>query len=264
MKILRKVLPTNWCIQMGNKEEYFIVGKRVVFEAFKANYPIKQLIIQKKERYNDIVHDVISSAKKKKIEVLLRDEQWFERRFRSLNAQGIVAIGEPFNYSTTEDLTFSNNSIFLILDRIQDPQNFGAIIRSAECAGVSGIIIQEKESAEVTESVISISSGAIFHMKIIKVKSLASAINYLKQKGAWIVGTKPDAKTLYSALDYTNYPFAIVLGNEGEGIRHGILEKCDFIVSIPMYGNVNSLNVSVAASIILFKILESKRKNGEI
>lgn len=248
---------------MGNKEEYFIVGKRVVFEAFKANYPIKQLIIQKKERYNDIVHDVISSAKKKKIEVLLRDEQWFERRFRSLNAQGIVAIGEPFNYSTIEDLTFSNNSIFLILDRIQDPQNFGAIIRSAECAGVSGIIIQEKESVDVTESVMSISSGAVFHMKIVKIKSLTYGINYLKEKGVWIIGMKPDAEVLYTDIDYRNHPFAIVLGNEGEGIRHGIIEKCDFMVSIPMNGRVNSLNVSVAAGIIIFKVFEVKKINGE-
>jgi 23S rRNA (guanosine2251-2'-O)-methyltransferase len=249
---------------MGNKEDYFIVGKRVVFEAFKANYPIRQLIVQKRERYDELIHRIISIARDKKIEVLLRDEQWFDRRFRSLNAQGIVAVGRPFNYSNIEDLSFNKSAIFLILDRIQDPQNFGAIIRSAECAGVSGIIIQEKESPEVTESVISISSGAIFHMKIVKIKSLPNAITYLKQNGVWIVGTKPGAKTLYYDLDYRNHSFAVVLGNEGEGIRPGILDKCDFIVSIPMFGEVNSLNVSVAAGIMLFKILETKRNNGKI
>jgi 23S rRNA (guanosine2251-2'-O)-methyltransferase len=249
---------------MTNKEEYFIVGKRAVFEALRVQYPLKLIVVHKKEKYDNVVHDIISLAKKMKIEILLRDEQWFERRFKSLNPQGIVAVGAPFEYLSLESLEFTSNSIFLILDRIQDPQNFGAIIRSAECAGVSGIIIQEKESVNVTESVISISSGAVFHMKIVKIKNLTYGINYLKEKGVWIVGMKPDALTSYTDIDYRNRSFAIVLGNEGEGIRHGIIEKCDFIVSIPMYGKVNSLNVSVTAGIILFKVLEVKKNNGEI
>ena len=249
---------------MGNKEEYFIVGKRAVFESLRVSYPLRLLIVQKREKYDSVIHDILSLAKKKKVEILLRDERWFERRFRLLNSQGIVAVGAPFGYSPLESLEFTDNSIFLILDRIQDPQNFGAIIRSAECAGVSGIIIQEKESVDVTESVMSISSGAVFHMKIVKIKNLTYGINYLKEKGVWIVGMKPDALISYTDIDYRNHSFAIVLGNEGEGIRHGIIEKCDFIVSIPMNGRVNSLNVSVTAGIILFKVLEVKKSNGEI
>lgn len=263
MRIKKLEPPTGWYIPMANKEEYFIVGKRAVFEALKADYPIRMLVVQKRVRYESVVNEIINKARRMKIDIQLRDEKWFERRFRLLNSQGIVAVGLPFPYSTVEDFEYSKSSVFLLLDRVQDPQNLGAIIRSAECAGVSGIIIQEKESAEVTESVISISSGAIFHMKIAKVKNLTHAIDYLKGRGVWIVGAKPDVKLSYSDVDYTNHSFGIILGNEGEGIRQGIIQKCDYTVSIPMHGSVNSLNVSVAAGIILFKILEVKIKNGE-
>lgn len=192
-----------------------------------------------------------------------RDEKWFERRFKTLNPQGVVAVGLPYSYSSLEELKIKNNSILLILDRIQDPQNFGAIIRTAECVGVQGIIIPEHESVEVNETVISISSGAVFHVKIIKVPNLNNALKYLKKRGVWIIATQPNATTYYYDIDYRKHPFAVIIGNEGEGIRHGILKESDFVVSIPMRGRVNSLNASVSTGIILFRIAETKKLNGE-
>ncbi len=245
------------------KSEYFIIGKRAVLEALRAHHQIRLVIIMENVKKDDIVDNINSLAKKQDIGTLYRDDQWFARRFTTLNPQGVVAVGEPYSYLSLEDLKIKSNSIFLILDRIQDPQNFGAIIRSAECSGVSGIIIQEKESVDVTESVMSISSGAVFHTKIVKVNNLANSIRYLKEKGVWVVGTSADSKQLYYDLDYRNHSFAVVLGNEGEGIRQGIFKECDYIVSIPMRGRVNSLNVAATAGIILFKIFEVKKINGE-
>lgn len=248
---------------MSKKEEYFIVGKRAVFESLRANYPVKRIILQEKGRYDETISNILALARRKGIEILVRNELWFDRRFKTLNPQGVVGIGEPFQYSSLDELEVESNSIFLILDRIQDPQNLGAIIRTAECGGVSGVIIQERESAEVTESVISISSGAVFHVKVVRVKNLANAVRYLKEHGVWVIGTSNDSEKVYSSLDYKRHPFAVILGNEGEGIRQGLLKECDYIVSIPMRGLVNSLNVSVAAGIVLFKMLEEKGANGE-
>jgi 23S rRNA (guanosine2251-2'-O)-methyltransferase len=245
------------------KIEYFIIGKRAVLEALRVHHPTRLVIVDASVKRDNVIDNILSLAKKSDVGVLYRDEQWFARRFTTLNPQGVVSVGEPYSYSDIEDLKTQSNSIFLILDRIQDPQNLGAIIRTAECGGVSGIIIQDKESVDVTESVISISSGAVFHTKIAKVKNLANAVRYLKEHDVWIVGTSVEAETPYYGVDYNKHPFAVILGNEGEGIRQGLLKECDYVVSIPMRGRINSLNVSVAAGIVLFKILETKRVNGD-
>lgn len=245
------------------KTEYFIIGKRTVLESLRGHHALRLVILESNIKKDSTIDNILALARKADIGVLYRDEQWFSRRFTTLNSQGVVAVGEPYVYSEIESLKIKKNSIFLILDRIQDPQNLGAIIRTAECSGVSGIIIQDKESVDVTESVISISSGAVFHVKIVKVKNLANAVRYLKERRVWIIGTAIGIGERYSAVDYRNHPFAAILGNEGEGVRQGLLKECDYVVSIPMLGRVNSLNVSVAAGIILFKIVEEKLMNGE-
>lgn len=245
------------------KTEYFIIGKRTVLESLRSHHPLRLVILESNIKKDSTIENILSLARKADIGILYRDEQWFSRRFTTMNSQGVVAVGEPYVYSDIESLRIKRNSIFLILDRVQDPQNFGAMVRTAECSGVSGIIIQEKESVDVTESVISISSGAVFHVKIVKVKNLANVVRHFKENGVWIVGTAIDAESRYNAVDYRNHPFAVIFGNEGEGIRQGLLRECDYVVSIPMRGRVNSLNVSVAAGIVLFKIVEEKLLNGE-
>ncbi len=247
----------------NSKSEYFIIGKRSVLEALKAHYHIRLVIFEKGVTRDESIVSIYNHSKKQEIQVLERDSKWFQRRFRVLNPQGVVAVGAPYKYYNLEDLKIRSNSVFLILDRIQDPQNFGAIIRSAECSGVEGIIVPDRESVDVTEAVISISSGAIFHVKIAKAPSLTTAVYYLKRKGVWIVSTDPEAKTPYYEIDYRKVPFAVIIGNEGEGIRKGLIKDSDYAVSIPMNGRVNSLNASVAAGILLFKIMEVKRINGE-
>lgn len=247
------------------EKDQFIVGKRAVLEALRVQYPVKVLVVErsKAENRDEIMRNIYRLAKRQDIKILERDESWFRRRFHVLNPQGVVGVGEPYKFAEIEDIKIYKNSIILLLDRIQDPQNFGAIIRTAECVGISSIIIPEYEAADITDTVISVSSGAIFHVKIAKVANLVRAIDYLKKYNVWIVGADPSAKTIYYEMDYKNVPFAIIMGNEGEGIREGIRKKCDYLVSIPMRGKVSSLNVSVATGIVLFRLMEEKAKNSE-
>jgi len=246
------------------KNEYFIIGRNPVLEALRAHYPIRLIVIEDGvDLKENTMKSILAHARKNEIQVLTREKSWFDRRFKIMNHQGVVGVGAPYEYKDFADLKVKRNSIILLLDRIQDPQNFGAIIRAAECAGVKDIVIQERESCEVTETVMSISSGAVFHVNIYKVKNLTQAISELKDMGVWIIGTDVNAEVNYFDVDYKNHPFAFVMGNEGEGVRKGILKECDYVVKIPMRGRVNSLNVSVATGIVLFKALEEKLKNGE-
>jgi 23S rRNA (guanosine2251-2'-O)-methyltransferase len=247
----------------NNKKELFIVGKRPVLEALRAQYPVRVVVFDRAKDHDAVMKNIFRLAKKQNVQILYRDESWFRRRFHQLNPQGVVGVGDVYSYVDLEDLKIKKNSIILILDRIQDPQNLGAIIRSAECAGVSGIIIPDRNAAEVNETVMSISSGAVFHMKVVRVPNLSRAVEYLKRKNVWIVGTVPNADKPYYEIDYKNVPFAVIIGNEGEGIREGLIKKCDYVVNIPMRGRVNSLNASVAAGIMVFRILEEKQKNNE-
>lgn len=246
------------------KSEYFIIGRNVVLEALRAHYPIKLLVVSENVTLKDsVMESILSLARRNNIQVLFREKNWFDRRFKVLNHQGVVAVGAKFVYRDIDELKVKKNSIILILDRIQDPQNFGAIIRTAECAGVRDIIIQDKEACDVTETVMSVSSGAVFHENIYKVNNVLQAIRMLKEKGVWVVATDIEAEENYFDIDYKTHPFAFVMGNEGEGVRKGILKECDYVVKIPMKGRVNSLNVSVATGIVLFRALEEKLKNGE-
>ncbi len=241
----------------------FIVGKRPVLEALRASYPVRVVVFDKGKSHDAVMKNIFRLAKKQNVQILYRDEGWFRRRFHQLNPQGVVGVGDVFTYADLEDLKIKKNSVILVLDRIQDPQNLGAIIRSAECAGVSGVIIPDRNAASVNETVISISSGAVFHTKIVRLTNLSQAVDYLKRKNVWIVGTVPNGETPYFKIDYKNVPFAVIIGNEGEGIREGLIKKCDYVVTLPMRGHVNSLNASVACGIMLFRIIEDKLKNGE-
>jgi len=180
------------------KKEQFIVGKRAVLEALRVQYPVRVLVVErsKAENRDEIMRNIYRLAKRQEIKILERDESWFRRRFHVLNPQGVVGVGDPYKFAEIEDIKIYKNSIILLLDRIQDPQNFGAII------SISSIIIPEYEAADITDTVISISSGAIFHIKIAKVTNLVHAIDYLKKHNVWIVGTDPSAKTIYYEMDY--------------------------------------------------------------
>lgn len=231
----------------------YIGGKNVAREYLQNNQPINKIIIS--EDLND--QTVISLIEKKKIPT----EIWKKKQLDQLvkdHHQGIILDIPDFKYCTLKELLQQNEfPFFVILDHLEDPHNFGAIIRTAEAAGVNGIIIPKDRSVQVTGTVFKTSAGAISNMPICQVANLTDAIQKLKKAGVWIVGTDM-GKQSYTEVDY-NMPIALVVGNEGKGMSHLIEQNCDFVVSLPMIGKVNSLNASVATGIMIYKILENRK-----
>ncbi len=180
-----------------------------------------------------------------------------------VNTQGVVAYLKSFDYADLEDIVKNWESrkevpLVVALDHIEDPQNLGSIIRSSCAGGVHGIVIPARRSAEVTETVIKVSSGTVFKIPVVRVKNLKHALSFFRKKGLWILGLTQKAETLIYNLDL-RLPLLVIAGNEAKGIRRTILEKCDFLARIPMREDVESLNVGVATAITIFEILRQRK-----
>jgi 23S rRNA (guanosine2251-2'-O)-methyltransferase len=179
------------------------------------------------------------------------------------NHQGVVAFAAAADYVETEDILDSDRDsvpLIVILDGIEDPRNLGAVLRTVECAGADGVIIPERRAVGLTDTVAKSSAGAVEHVKVAKTTNLNRLIEDLKARNIWVVGTSGDAKTNYDEWDWRQ-PSAIVLGAEGSGLHRLVAENCDVLVKIPMYGKIGSLNVSVAAGIILFEARRQRARN---
>ncbi len=230
----------------------YIYGKNVVTEYLKNNKKVKKAYIYKnfKDEY------ILSVIQKRKIETKFTEKIELDRLANTTH-QGIILNVPDFEYSHLKKLIEKENSLLVILDHLEDPHNFGAIIRTCEAAGVDGIIIPKDRSVDVNSTVIKVSTGTIDHMKIAQVINLVQTIRELKQKGFWIVGTDMEG-TDYDQIDYRGKT-AIVIGNEGAGMSRLVQESCDFIAKIPMQGTVNSLNASVATGIIVFEAVKIRK-----
>ena len=185
-----------------------------------------------------------------------------EKIANNKNYQGVIAFVPPFSYCEIEDILEcakekNEDPFVLILDGIEDPHNLGAIIRTAETAGVNGIIIPKRRSASVNSTVSKVSSGAVEYMKIARVTNITDAIDKLKKEGLWICGTDINTDKYYYNQDLTG-PIGIVIGNEGKGISDKVKKNCDFLVKIPMRGKVTSLNASVSTGIIIYEALKQR------
>ena len=237
-----------------------IFGRKPVLEALKSKADIDQIYIQYGLQ-GSIVDHIKQLAKKNNVKLSQISPQKFNQLTEDKNTQGIIAVKNEFNYSQIDEILIdaekSEFPLLLLLDSIQDPHNLGAIIRTAECAGVNGIIITTKNSASVNNTVEKTSAGATSHIKITQANNLVNTIEILKQSGYWIVGSKLGNSQNYTSIDYKQ-PIAIVVGNEEKGIRHLVAEKCDFLAEIPMKGKIQSLNVSVATGVLLFEVLRSR------
>ena len=190
-----------------------------------------------------------------------------EKIANNKNYQGVIAFVPPFSYCEIEDILEyakekNEEPFVLILDGIEDPHNLGAIIRTAETAGMHGIIIPKRRSASVNSTVSKVSSGAVEYMKIARVTNITDAIDKLKKEGLWICGTDINTDKYYYNQDLTG-PIGIVIGNEGKGISEKVKKNCDFLIKIPMRGRVTSLNASVSTGIIIYEVLKQriKKKN---
>ena len=238
-----------------------IEGRNSVIELLESDRDINKILIAKGERHGSI-NKIISIAKQRKIVIAEVERQKLNAISKTDNHQGVIAIVPPFNYSSVDDILNEakqkkEDLFILILDGIEDPHNLGSIIRTAETAGVHGIIIPKRRAASVNATVSKVSSGAVEHVKIARVNNLNETIKYLKEQGLWICGTDGEAKTYYYNQDLKG-PIAIVIGSEGFGMSKLVKENCDFLVKIPMKGKITSLNASVSAGIVTYEVVKQR------
>ncbi|HHW69113.1 MAG TPA: 23S rRNA (guanosine(2251)-2'-O)-methyltransferase RlmB [Tenericutes bacterium] len=229
----------------------YIYGKNVAIEAIGNNKNIKKAYVYK--NFKD--QNILEKLNKKNI-FIKRMEKFELDKIINGNHQGIILSVDDYKYSDIEDITKSENSLIVMLDHLEDPHNFGAIIRTCEAAGVDGIIIPKDRSVDVNSTVVKVSTGALDYVKITQVTNLKNTIEYLKKKGFWIVGTDMNG-TDYDKIDYKG-KICIIIGNEGNGMSRLVKESCDFIASIPMKGKTNSLNASVATGIIIYEAIKNR------
>lgn len=238
-----------------------VVGRNSVRELLKSQRAIDKIYVRKGDREGSITV-LVAEAIAKNIPVIEVDTQKIDYLAQGSNHQGIVAIAAMKEYSTIDDMLNLANErnekpLIVICDGVEDPHNLGAIIRCAECAGAHGIVIPKRRSVGITPTVYKSSAGAIEHMLIAKVSNINSTLEQLKERGLWIFASEAGG-TPYYETDF-NCGCAIILGSEGNGISRMVKENSDYIVSIPMYGRVNSLNVSTAASVILCHVARVQR-----
>ena len=240
-----------------------IEGRNSVIELLESDRDVNKLYIAKGEKHGSI-NKIISMAKQKRIVIVEVEKQKLNSMSQTENHQGVIALVPPFNYVELEDIleyakSKNEDPFLLILDGIEDPHNLGSIIRTAETAGVHGIIIPKRRAVGVNATVSKSSAGAVEHMKITRVNNINEAIRYLKEEGIWIVGTDGDANTLYYDQDLKG-AIAIVIGSEGFGMSKLVKENCDFLVKIPMSGKITSLNASVSAGIVIYETVKQRIK----
>ena len=233
----------------------YIYGKNVAREKLNTNENIIKAYVSKKFKEQDI----IDSLKSKNIRINFVDSKVLDQKVDGLHQGIILEVEEAKTYTLNELLSFvkdKTNPIVVMLDHLEDPHNFGAIIRTCEALGVDGIIIPNDRSVGITGTVIKTSAGAISYTTIVRVPNIANAIEKLQYIGFWVVGTDMNG-TDYTKIDY-NMPVCLVIGNEGKGMSKIVKDSCDFIATIPMSGKINSLNASVSCGIVLSHIVSSR------
>ncbi len=238
-----------------------VEGRNSVLELLKSDKDINKLYIQKGEKHGSIL-EIIALAKEKKIVIVEEEKNKLEKMSQTHKHQGVIAIVPPFDYCDVDDIldeakNKNEKPFIIILDGIEDPHNLGSIIRTAECAGVHGIIIPKRRSATVNSTINKASAGSVQYMKIAKVNNINDTIRYLKENDVWIYGTDVKAKNYYNQEKY-DQGVAIIIGNEGNGISRLVKENCDILIKIPMKGKINSLNASVSAGIIIYEIANQR------
>ena len=238
-----------------------IEGRNSVLELLESGKDINKIFIEKGEKHGSI-NKIIGIAREKKIVIVEVDKIKLNKMSQSQNHQGVIAIVPPFNYCQVEDILQkakerNEKPFILILDGIEDPHNLGSIIRTAETAGVHGIIIPKRRACSVNSTVYKVASGALEHMNIARVNNINDTIKYLKDNDVWIYGTDINAKKYYYEENLTG-AVAIVIGNEGFGMGKLVRENCDVLLKIPMKGEITSLNAAVSTGIVVYEAVKQR------
>lgn len=242
-------------------KEQYVIGRNPVLEILKTSDKIDKLYVQKGDLQGSITK-IIAKAKDENITIQFVDKKKLNSLANDNSHQGVIALVTGFEYSTIDDVIETAKSkkedpFLIILDGIEDTNNLGAIIRTAECAGAHGVIIPKRRSAMVNQTVYKTSAGAVEHIKVVQVTNIANTLNELKDKGLWIYGADEEGQNHFYKSSLTG-PIGLVIGNEGKGISRLVKEKCDVLVKIPMKGKISSLNASVAASILIYEVIRQR------
>ena len=230
-----------------------VYGRNVALEVLKKPKNVQKVLLQ--DGFDD--KKILSLLEKSKTPVFIKSKKEIDRLAEGVH-QGIILYVRDYQYYPLADVVNEDASFIVILDHLEDPHNFGAIIRTCEAAGVDGIIIPKDRQVQVNATVMKTSVGTLDTMKVSQVANLSSTIDYLKKNDFWVVGTALEDSVDYRSIDYSG-KIALVIGNEGVGISNLVRKKCDFIAKIPMYGTTNSLNASVASGIMIYEVIRNRK-----
>ncbi len=244
--------------------ERVVVGRKPVLEALRAGVPVEKILLRRGVKGSPI-EELRRLARREGVTIEEMEIDQFQRRAGKGVSQGVLALVQEPKATEIEDIlaTARNRGeqpLLLLLDEIEDPQNVGALLRSAECAGLHGAVLLKHHSPPLGGAVAKTSAGASFHLPIARTSNLSQTIERLKAEGIWVVGTDGSADKVYDEYDYTG-PTAIVVGNEGRGMRRLVREMCDVLVRIPLYGKIESLNASVAGALVMFEAARCRRRS---
>ena len=247
--------------QLTAEADGLIEGRNAVIEALRTEASIDKIFIQKGEVDKTLGH-IASKARAAGIVVVEADRRKLDGMSRTHAHQGVIALAAVREYVSVDDILAdaaakNESPLIVVCDEISDPHNLGAIIRTAYCAGAHGVVIPKRRSAGLTSVVAKTSAGAVSHMKVARVPNIPSLLKDLKKQGVWVFGTAADGTTDLYGADLKG-PAAIVIGSEGDGMTRLAAENCDFLVSIPMKGDLNSLNASASAAILLYEAVRQR------
>lgn len=234
-----------------------IEGRIPVLEALRAGREINKLLVAKGSKEGSI-REVLGVARQAGIIIQEVERERLDTLAEGRNHQGVIAMAAAHRYADLDEIleraaASGEDPLVLVLDGIEDPQNLGSILRTADAAGAHGVIIPERRAVGLTETVAKVSAGAVEYVPVARVTNIARTLDELKEKGFWVVGTHQEARELYHEARLTG-PLAVVIGNEGKGMGRLVAEKCDFTVRLPMKGHVSSLNAGVAGAILVYEI----------
>ena len=230
-----------------------VYGRNVALEVLKKPKNVQKVLLQ--DGFDD--KKILTLLEKSKIPVFIKPKKEIDHLAEGVH-QGIILYVRDYQYYPLADIVNEDASFLVILDHLEDPHSFGAIIRTCEAAGVDGIIIPKDRQVQVNATVMKTSVGTLDTMKVSQVANLSSTIDYLKKNDFWVVGTALEDSVDYRSIDYSG-KIALVIGNEGVGISNLVRKKCDFIAKIPMYGTTNSLNASVASGIMIYEVIRNRK-----
>lgn len=248
------------------QEEEVIAGKHSVTEALRSGRTINKIWIADNAQKH-LIMPIVAEARKLGIVIQNVDKRKLDQLVPGVQHQGVVAQAAPHAYVDVDDILKiaedkGEAPFLLILDEIEDPHNLGSILRTADCTGAHGVILPKRRSAQITATVSKTSAGAVEYVPVARVTNLAQTIEQLKEMGVWVVGTVVDATEDIYDTNVFNGPVAIVIGNESKGMGRLIREKCDVLVKLPMNGQINSLNASVAAGVVMYEVLRRRHLQG--